>query len=575
MKKIVAVLMCLMIVLSLFSCRIKNQKGKENVTTNGYTNNQKGEETVTPHDTLPPSNDIAMQMYQAAINDEICVFDEHLGEIKLKDCRFPSNHLRLDECEILNKAILDMDGDGINEYVIQSETKEHIVLHYYDGKVYSYCFTGMSLFNLMNDGFFYWIDSYDVNNCTRGCNRITFDGASCGVKEIYRIKQTSPYDYGEGYHEYYVDGKQITREEFRSYYDAIRVSGQLATFSPFDFSCEYPISSEKAFELASNYWGIKSGEEDGAAGSLYVSTIVILEKPNNDTLNYHIGLRWARYSTHVIDNLFGQPPSTERIYEELIVDATTGEVREYDNITSQPSKNDIAMQMYEQTLNGLASYTTPYSGIPLCECENLGYAYVDLDGDSINELIIDCGDTLILRYYEGTVCFYEFTFRSLYYLQTDGSYSWNHTGSDFEYGENQIYFEGSALKTRELWRIVNDGEPDAEYYIGDKKVTQEEISKYFEDNPKTRIEFSPLEVSWLNKISRYEAITIAENYWKSFNIEENGYRVVRAVNRWAPDSVYVMVIQKYVIDHYSTYDEIWIDKNTGETIIPFAPDGKG
>ena len=261
--------------------------------------------------------------------------------------------------------------------------------------------------------------------------------------------------------------------------------------------------------------------------------------------------------------------------ETVTTDDQKGEETITSNDTDPSSSNAIAMQMYEQTLNGLASYTTPYSGIPLCECENLGYAYVDLDGDSINELIIDCGDTLILRYYEGTVCFYEFTFRSLYYLQTDGSYSWNHTGSDFEYGENQIYFEGSALKTRELWRIVNDGEPDAEYYIGDKKVTQEEISKYFEDNPKTRIEFSPLEVSWLNKISRYEAITIAENYWKSFNIEENGYRVVRAVNRWAPDSVYVMVIQKYVIDHYSTYDEIWIDKNTGETIIPFAPDGKG
>ena len=46
----------------------------------------------------------------------------------MKDCRFPSNHLRLDECEILNKAILDMDGDGVNEYVIQSEAKDHIVI---------------------------------------------------------------------------------------------------------------------------------------------------------------------------------------------------------------------------------------------------------------------------------------------------------------------------------------------------------------------------------------------------------------------------------------------------------------
>ena len=524
----------------------------------------------------PAEAEIAMQMYQAAINGEICVIDEHLGEIKLKDCRFPSNHLRLDECGILNKAILDMDGDGVNEYVIQSEAKDHIVLHYYDGKVYSYCFDSKSFFNLNTDGSFYWIDSYDLSNCTRGHNQILFDGSLCHVKEIYRIKQTSPYDYGDGDHEYYMDGKQITHEKFRDYYDSNCRGKTMAIFSPLDISCEYPISSEKAFELASVFWGFKSGKEDGAAGSLYVLKIVILEKPNSNTQSYRIGYQWEHYSTHVIDSCYAQPPSSVRIYEELIVDAITGEVREYDNITSQPSKNEIAMEMYAQTLNGLASYTTPYSGIPLCECENLGYTYVDLDGDSINELIIDCGDTLILRYYEGTVYFYEFTFRSLYYLKTDGSYSWNHTGSDFEYGENQIYFEGAALKTREIWRIINDGEPDAEYYIGDKMVTQEEILKYFEDNPKTKIKFSPLEVSWVNKISQADAVLLAQAYWNPFGDEgEKGYIIVPGYNENAPLFVYVILKKHYVEDHWSVIDEIWIHKNTGEAIIPYAPDGKG
>lgn len=243
--------------------------------------------------------------------------------------------------------------------------------------------------------------------------------------------------------------------------------------------------------------------------------------------------------------------------------------------TSLYTEAEIAMEMYEETLSGLGSYRTPYSGIPLCECENLGYAYVDIDGDSVNELIIDCGDTLILRYYEGTVHFYEFIFRSLYYLKTDGSYAWNHTGSNFEYGESQIYFEGAELKTKELYRIVNDGEPNAEYYIDGKQVTQEEILKYFEDNPKPKVEFLPLDVSWLSKISRSEAITLAENYWGNFNIEENRYIIGIGNNSWAPSSVYVVLLKHFVVDHYSTIDEIWIDKNTGEAIIPYAPDGKG
>ena len=256
---------------------------------------------------------------------------------------------------------------------------------------------------------------------------------------------------------------------------------------------------------------------------------------------------------------------------------------------TQISKAERAIEMYEAVLkneikvyetdieeyNYLKDCKTPYNRIPLCELESLRYAYMDVDGDSINELVVDCGDTLILRYYEGIVYLYSFTFRQLSHLYIDGSYSWNHTGTDFEYGENQIYFEGSALKTREIWRIVNDGEPDAEYYIGDKQVTQEEILTYFENSSETRIEFLPLEISWLNKISQYEAITIAENYWEDFDIKENGYRVELAVNANAPDSVYVMVIKRFVIDHYSTFDEIWIDKTSGEAIIPYEPDGKG
>ena len=184
------------------------------------------------------------------------------------------------------------------------------------------------------------------------------------------------------------------------------------------------------------------------------------------------------------------------------------------------SQAEIAMEMYEAALkneikvyetdieeyNHLKDCKTPYNRIPLCELESLRYVYMDVDGDSINELVIDCGDTLILRYYEGTVYIYSFIFRNLYYLNTDGSYSWSHTGTDFEYGENQIYFEGADLKTRELWRIVNDGEPDAEYYIGDRQVTQEEILKYFEDDSKSKVEFSPLEMPWQNKISRGETV---------------------------------------------------------------------
>ena len=196
------------------------------------------------------------------------------------------------------------------------------------------------------------------------------------------------------------------------------------------------------------------------------------------------------------------------------VDADLSGQIEKDNTTNaaQSSKADIAMEMYDMVLkneirvyetdieeyNYLKDCKTPYNRIPLCELESLRYVYMDVDGDLIDELVMDCSDILVLRYYEGTVYVYPFTFRNMYRLNTDGSYNWNHTGQDFEYGENQLAFNGAELETKELWRIVNDGAPNAEYYIEDKQVTQQEILKYFADNPKTEVEFLS-HVSWEGK----------------------------------------------------------------------------
>ena len=156
---------------------------------------------------------------------------------------------------------------------------------------------------------------------------------------------------------------------------------------------------------------------------------------------------------------------------------------------------------------------TPYSRILFSELRNLQYAKVDLDGDTVNELVVDCGDTLILRYHMGRICLYTFPFRDLYHLNTDGSYSWNQNSQDFAYGESQLLFEGDQLRKKELWKIVNDGSPNAEFYVDGKQVTQEEILKYFEENPKTKVEFSPFEATWEGKISPEEALQIADAYW--------------------------------------------------------------
>lgn len=272
---------------------------------------------------------------------------------------------------------------------------------------------------------------------------------------------------------------------------------------------------------------------------------------------------------------------------------------------------DRAIMAYEQVLNGskqvydviyyesffyLWDVQTPYSLIPLPDEEHLRYAYTDMDKDGVCEFAIDCGDTLILRYYEGTVYLYPIIFRYLYYLQTDGTHSWNHNGSDFEYGEKQLYFDGIEIKERHLWRIVNDGEPDAVYYIGNQRVTKEEILRYIEDKPNARVTFTPLKLSMEDSISPEDALKIADEYWGNVDGREEGACGSQYVGRVAilkePAPVFPYYRVAWNVEHYfngnvegyedgrphcvETYEEILVNIYTGECIPYSAPelDGK-
>ena len=123
MKKTVAVLMCLTLVLSMLSCDADGHKD---------------EEALKGNDTSAALNDVAVQTYEAAINDEICVVDERLGEASLKSLRFTGDGTALGECKLLMKAIFDADQDGVGEYIIKSPDNDCIVLRYLNGKVYTY-----------------------------------------------------------------------------------------------------------------------------------------------------------------------------------------------------------------------------------------------------------------------------------------------------------------------------------------------------------------------------------------------------------------------------------------------------
>ena len=348
MKKWIAFLMCLTMVVSLFSCRTNDLKGEETVTSNDQkgeetvttddqkgeetvttddqkgeetvtTDDQKGEEHVTTDDAFSLLNDIAMQMYEAAIKGEICVFDEFLGETSWKSLHFPSNDTSLDACKLLKKAILDVDQDGINEYVIQSPNQEYIILRHDNGKVYSYCLEGCDYYRFNTDGTFYWCNSPNTAGMECGLNKITFAGETLNVKFLYSLKYSKHPD------EYVVEGKAVTSDEYYDYRQH-HLSKESLKFSQFEPNCSYPITSEQAWNLANEYWDHQDGRSEGSAGTIWTARIVLTDTPNSETDYYRFAFQVDWNSGGALEGYECVPPYSTHEHDQILVNAFTGEI---------------------------------------------------------------------------------------------------------------------------------------------------------------------------------------------------------------------------------------------------------
>ena len=225
MKKYVAFLLCLLMMLSLFSCNVdketdtdpatddtanKEQNATQPSDDTATDNNANTDDDTTTDEPIferTEENYIAMRMYTAVIKGEVCIIDEHLGEIKLKDYHFPSNNTRLEECKLLEKASLDVDGDGIREFVIKSSDQEYVILRCYNDKVYSYCLNDCDYYKFNTNGTFYWAISPDTSAMECGLSKITFDGDSLNVRSLYSLK-------GPMQCEYFVEGEAVTCKEY-------------------------------------------------------------------------------------------------------------------------------------------------------------------------------------------------------------------------------------------------------------------------------------------------------------------------------------------------------------------------
>lgn len=338
MKKYIAFLLCLIMLLS--SCN--SDKENDTVSSNNDTTDkeqnsaQSSDNTATDNNAATDNNTttnnntpiyeplferseehyIAMRAYAAVIKGEACAIDERLGEISLKDYHFPSDNTRLEECKLLEKAVLDVDGDGVGEFVIKSPDQEYIILRHYNGKVYSYCLDSCDYYKFNTDGTFYWAISPDTTAMECGLSKITLDGDSLNVRSLYSLK-------GPMQCEYFVEGKAVTESEYYNYRKDIRKKAM--NFSYFDLTPSYPINSEQAWNLANDYWDNQDGSRDYGAGNVWTNRIVLIDIPSSDTDYYRVSLQQERYS-RAQEGYECMPPSSIREIDQILINAFTGEI---------------------------------------------------------------------------------------------------------------------------------------------------------------------------------------------------------------------------------------------------------
>ena len=118
--------------------------------------------------------------------------------------------------------------------------------------------------------------------------------------------------------------------------------------------------------------------------------------------------------------------------------------------------------------------------LPTClfGAESQGYALLDIDGDSVPELIFSNSTLssrgLILRYYDGKIYGYPWGGDD---ILSDGTNS-RHEGAGDVRVLDELYFDGLYLKSRELLRYDSSNPNNVKYYVEGKVTTKAEYDKF-------------------------------------------------------------------------------------------------
>lgn len=231
MKKEILILLCLTMSFTVSSCESDNMSF-ETLYNDNPTDEIQSIPEVSNNDSGQQENDnsidnstevfsvdysninnLSQNYLQVIKNEKPFLF---MGEEVLID-NYKSPYIQeyLNQCDNVQYAVLDMDGDGEVEVLISGWTSDILVLHEENGNIYGFDFTFRGMYNVKTDGSYYW--NTNQGN-TYGCSKLSFENGICSVVELNRAEYRE-----DGSSDFFVNGVKVAKGEYDSAIENIYV----------------------------------------------------------------------------------------------------------------------------------------------------------------------------------------------------------------------------------------------------------------------------------------------------------------------------------------------------------------
>ena len=244
MKKWIALLLCLVTILSLSSCVINIHAPDKN---DDVVNDPNADPQVS-------ENDRIREAYGAVLRNESTLYYPLLDSPTPYESYF--RDIRGAKDAPLSQALIDMDGNGTEELILSFD-RFLILLWYENNAVYATDFEHEAMETVYTDGSFFWRNNSSPFGNEQGISRISFANGQKKFQELCRK---------EGESLFYVDGVRVTKEQYENYLE--KNERTPVEFTLCDTSFFNP-EVTKALALASAHWGIRDGDFEEETGYRY------------------------------------------------------------------------------------------------------------------------------------------------------------------------------------------------------------------------------------------------------------------------------------------------------------------